>query len=111
MSDVLLIARWCWPEHGWHDVGQNRAERDDSDSYCAEFFDLDELEDVRAAELIIIGRGLLREYEATIDQIVLKESSCRNFPDWDFYATVATASLDVRVRAIATAIRGQEKTK
>lgn len=108
MIDALRIARWRWPDSAWdwaeYDGGSLALNSEHK-------FDSRHHRDVHAAELVLIERGLRREYGDALHRIVAAESGIGDFPDGDWDATMAMAPLASRVRALAAVIEAQEKGK
>lgn len=109
MNDALTIARWCWPDANEWRMSETGdwALRDTDDGRLPDSFDPSIPYDVIYAEEVVIERGLRRQYGNELHKIVAEESGVGDFPDGDWDATIATAPLDARVRAMAAAIRAR----
>ena len=106
---ALRIARWCWPERQWISNPDNI---DHAIAYSEDphgwYWDATELDDVRAAEQVVIERGLAEEYGRALC-IATKAIICIDDDlQYDGIAAIATAPLDARVRALLTVIEKQE---
>lgn len=117
-DDVLVIARWCWPDRSWRAWGRSEQAEvyRESDGLCmAEWWPCDGLgyrESIADAEKILIERGHADRYG--------REPARALYPDgeswmegarfavtttWHIIGKLATAPLDVRVKALAAVIR------
>ena len=114
---ALTISRWCWSTLQWESTARWTAlGRAGSDSSPLRRFDTNIYEDVRAAELVLIERGLAEEYgEALFNDLYpvrrdgLKDLP-RAVPAWrPWLAEVATAPIEARARAILAVIEGQRR--
>jgi len=94
-SDALAIAKWCWPEVSG-EIGINPM-RAHNPAYWPHDW-------VYQAELILIERGYEFEYGNELSAVLGLESSYEGYGFEDI-AMAATATLDVRVRAMAAVIK------
>ena len=120
---ALIVARWCWPE----ECQRNETRCDlvvSNGTYALSVFDPtcfgsgNFMLDTRAAELVIIERGLAEEYGRTLaialgfnecGEAMMRNDVC-SFTRTDYVnaadcALLATAPLDARIRAMLAVIQ------
>lgn len=115
MSDALRIARWCWPETSWIQRFKNSPTC--SCENCVGFNERLDADNencpsgvhwygVSSAESILFSRGLTKEYDEALCREVL--GARPDSPDAvvcpDHLSRIATASLEMRVRAMVSVI-------
>ena len=126
MSDALTIARWCWPKYTWKEGIESEVYTEEcgTDDSCWEFWpdeyggrpqdcEQNGRKGVSDAESVLIECGLAENYG---NALCWELWGNKNHPEFKFrgdwapnlgadLAELATAPLNVRVRAMAAVIR------
>jgi hypothetical protein len=101
---ALVIARWCWPNEPWNLSANMRLA---TGAITGRPFYPDRMDDVHAAELVVIERGLAEEYGRALAFDLWPTEPKPKFTFSIALALAATAPLDARVRALVAAIEAQ----
>lgn len=119
-EDALDVARFCWPDKPWqvedehgdptfvfavwhHDV--RHSDKLDEAAWSGE-----DAADIAAAERVLVERGLKNEYGRELIYALREDGDVhigRPFTD-DDATSLATAPLDLRLRAMARVVREQQ---
>jgi hypothetical protein len=103
-SDAQLVAKWCWPNEDWQ-----RLCAENGPDFPFRWGGL------HGAERVVIERGLAEQYGAElVAALGLFGRDVREWPvsaDGEDFAKLATAPLEVRVRALAAVVRAQTEAQ
>ena len=114
-SDALTVTMWCWPNFDPSlqpiaDYGTRRIATFDPELWTADDFSCF---GVRDAEQVVLERGLAEQYGEALGHALLDTSACLRkncagdrWSEWmdvcgEDLASIATAPLSVRLRALA----------
>ena len=116
-SDALVVARWCWPAIAWINHCGDLCSADES-----RFWYFDDWDCIHDAEQIVLARGLAKQYGEALGHALLDTSACLRkncagdrWSEWmdvcgEDLASIATAPLPARLRALANVARENPMT-